>query len=266
MAIPADQSRVSEGASTMSSCGHVVRKSTLLALSAATLASVLAISSTAAAGVVASESFETGLTPPALQYSLAEDGFDQGATGPASTPNITFTGFSGIVTNNFLVNGEGFLDPTGTKAFPDTAFGNQVAFLQTFNGGVSEIDWAITGLNPGQEYVLSFEDVSSLIIGATPIDVSAFGGSPVVFDPTGSTTFTDHTLDFTPTTANGSIDFIGIPVANNSESGIDNLTITSLSTTVPEPATWAMMLVGFGGLGVAMRRSRRQRITAAPAT
>jgi len=27
---------------------------------------------------------------------------------------------------------------------------------------------------------------------------------------------------------------------------------------VPEPATWAMMLVGFGGLGAAMRRSRRR--------
>ena len=26
---------------------------------------------------------------------------------------------------------------------------------------------------------------------------------------------------------------------------------------VPEPATWAMMLVGFGGIGVAMRRKRR---------
>jgi hypothetical protein len=27
---------------------------------------------------------------------------------------------------------------------------------------------------------------------------------------------------------------------------------------VPEPATWAMMLVGFGGLGVALRRSRQR--------
>ena len=27
-------------------------------------------------------------------------------------------------------------------------------------------------------------------------------------------------------------------------------------TAVPEPATWAMMLVGFGGMGVAMRRKR----------
>ncbi|MEO7411428.1 MAG: PEPxxWA-CTERM sorting domain-containing protein, partial [Sphingomicrobium sp.] len=26
---------------------------------------------------------------------------------------------------------------------------------------------------------------------------------------------------------------------------------------VPEPSTWAMMLIGFGGVGVAMRRRRR---------
>ena len=32
-------------------------------------------------------------------------------------------------------------------------------------------------------------------------------------------------------------------------------------TAVPEPATWAMMLVGFGGLGMAMR-SRRKMATA----
>jgi hypothetical protein len=31
----------------------------------------------------------------------------------------------------------------------------------------------------------------------------------------------------------------------------------SFVQAVPEPATWAMMLVGFGGIGVAMRRRRR---------
>ncbi|HEV2044556.1 MAG TPA: PEPxxWA-CTERM sorting domain-containing protein, partial [Sphingomicrobium sp.] len=28
-------------------------------------------------------------------------------------------------------------------------------------------------------------------------------------------------------------------------------------TPVPEPATWAMMLVGFGAIGIGMRRRRR---------
>jgi hypothetical protein len=31
-----------------------------------------------------------------------------------------------------------------------------------------------------------------------------------------------------------------------------------LEDAVPEPATWAMMLLGFGGIGVAMRRGRRK--------
>jgi hypothetical protein len=29
--------------------------------------------------------------------------------------------------------------------------------------------------------------------------------------------------------------------------------------SVPEPATWALMLLGFGGMGMALRRSRRQQ-------
>lgn len=39
----------------------------------------------------------------------------------------------------------------------------------------------------------------------------------------------------------------------------DNLTfsITAVTAGVPEPATWAMMLIGFGAIGVALRRRRR---------
>jgi hypothetical protein len=230
-----------------------------LFLGGAVLASLLAISSTAAAGLVVSESFETPALPsPAQQYSADEDGFDQNTTGPASAPNVTFSGFSGVITNDFTTNGSGSLTPGGSNAFPDTTFGNQVAFLQSFQGNNGDIDWAITGLHPGQQYVLSFEDVSSLIIGATPFSVSAFGAAPVGYLPGAS--FTTETLDFTPSTANGSIDFIGGVESDNTLSAIDNLTISTAS--VPEPATWAMMLVGFGGLGAAMRSHRKRAATA----
>jgi hypothetical protein len=36
----------------------------------------------------------------------------------------------------------------------------------------------------------------------------------------------------------------------------------TVSSAVPEPSTWAMMLVGFAGLGFAFRRSRRKLATA----
>jgi len=33
---------------------------------------------------------------------------------------------------------------------------------------------------------------------------------------------------------------------------------TPVTGAVPEPATWAMMLLGFGGIGAAMRRRRKE--------
>jgi PEP-CTERM motif len=34
--------------------------------------------------------------------------------------------------------------------------------------------------------------------------------------------------------------------------------VLALPNAVPEPATWAMMLLGFAGLGFAFRQSRRK--------
>lgn len=38
----------------------------------------------------------------------------------------------------------------------------------------------------------------------------------------------------------------------------DNLSFGAFSSAVPEPSTWAMMIVGFAGVGGMVRRSRRQ--------
>jgi len=43
----------------------------------------------------------------------------------------------------------------------------------------------------------------------------------------------------------------------------ETFVFTNVSTSVPEPGIWAMMLIGFGGLGAAMRSNRRKQATSA---
>jgi hypothetical protein len=60
---------------------------------------------------------------------------------------------------------------------------------------------------------------------------------------------------------------LGILVGNGRNGGnqpdISHLSFWTTPTTpgVPEPSTWAMLLVGFGGIGVAMRRRKSSEIT-----
>lgn len=44
-------------------------------------------------------------------------------------------------------------------------------------------------------------------------------------------------------------------------SGVQSINNAVVTAAVPEPATWAMMLVGFGGIGFAMRRRKRHVTT-----
>jgi hypothetical protein len=48
-----------------------------------------------------------------------------------------------------------------------------------------------------------------------------------------------------------------------SESTSPSIIFEGLGNTVPEPATWAMMLVGFGGMGALLRNRRRMAAVAA---
>jgi hypothetical protein len=78
--------------------------------------------------------------------------------------------------------------------------------------------------------------VYNLIIGTTPSGFSAFG-LPLTNLAAG-----DYRL-----TING--------ISPNSGSFTGNVRITT--GAVPEPGTWALMLLGFGAVGLAMRRKRR---------
>jgi hypothetical protein len=71
----------------------------------------------------------------------------------------------------------------------------------------------------------------------------------------------------------GAIDnLIGYPWLEERDTGIPNdyidfysISSNTFSATVPEPAMWAMMMIGFGGIGGALRMARRKTTAAVAA-
>lgn len=112
----------------------------------------------------------------------------------------------------------------------------------------------------------SILDITNFAIGAQTINnfFTLTGGnnaSPIAFDLTGITNINRSDPNFLTFTATGNIRYDGFdPTAAIFLFSAQGTTATSFSATtisssaVPEPATWAMMMLGFGALGTAMRR------------
>ena len=108
-------------------------------------------------------------------------------------------------------------------------------------------------------------DISSVTLSTfvSPTDaVSPPNGTPLdSFDFTGLGT---QTLSSVENPGTGPYSLEELFVVHATGVGSTNLTIDLTSSTVPEPSTWAMMLIGFAGLAYAgYRRTRSDRATLA---
>ena len=159
-----------------------------------------------------------------------------GTPGPGAITSKNFYAFGAgdVVTLSFEVSGNQRVDETN-NVFGELFFAANTSLANyTLGGGF------------GNQVALPGDFTSSFISSGT----STTGENQP---------FTVYTLSFTALEA-GQVRF-GIGTNDGGVYGpvLDNVSLTA--GAVPEPASWGLMLIGFGGLGGALRAARRKAVS-----
>ncbi len=112
---------------------------------------------------------------------------------------------------------------------------------------------SVLSFGPGA-YTLTFDLAGNLRGAPDQTTTVSLGDFSADLTPSNSTAFTLHSFTFTTTTG-GNLVFTEHGPSDQQGNLLDNV---SLNTGVPEPASWALMFVGFGGLGAVLRTNRRR--------
>jgi hypothetical protein len=205
-------------------------------------ASVIALASSANASIVVGPNLP-GTSPhsgPTPTYN-----FDGGAGNPSFSGGAIFSGSTGNHAQPFGSTG-GYYAVGPSDGSPGTI--SLASFGDIFS--ISLLWGSIDNYN-----TLEFLDSSNNVL-ASFAGTSIFG--PADGDQTDPNTNRLVTFLLSGTDV-GAFSQLRLTSTSNAFE-IDNVTVNS---GVPEPATWAMMLMGFGAAGAAMRRSRRKTVALA---
>jgi len=177
------------------------------------------------------------------------------------------------VVNGETFNGSGIsLTATGIEPLADTSPGNGQAWVGAVDGTLTYLDLAIQG---GYTFTdLGFNLNEQNLSGNPDWFVTLTG-----FDLSGPTSqsFTlSHNTDFHIYTTNSQVlthvqiqqitSIGGGPLDEGADSALDGvgqIKIGGVSAlAVPEPASWALMITGFAGMGALLRRRRAEALLA----
>ena len=190
-----------------------------------------------AANLVTNGGFETPTVSPPCCSTVPPDSLD----GWTATPNVNVVlGTYSSTNGNLAAEGNQYLDLVG-----------QGGTGSIFQDLITEI---------GGVYTLSFVYSHNLFTpsSATSASASLSVGSllDTISHSTGDTSNLDwltYTNTFTATGTTTRLTFTNLTGGVNEGIFLDAVSVAA----VPEPATWAMMLLGFAGIGMALRRTRK---------
>ena len=162
----------------------------------------------------------------ATLFSLA------GPNGPVASPgsfSYNFNAPAGAAALSFVINGYASLD--GQNCCTDI-------FTLNLNG--TDILSGTYAMGGGGTNITFFAPVGSVI---TPVQFSFFGGGKTDISTSLALISGSNTLTFS---------YAGAAQGLGDEGwGLSNISVTS---AIPEPATWTMLITGFGLVGFASRR------------
>jgi hypothetical protein len=152
--------------------------------------------------------------------------------------------------------------PGSFVAAPYTATGSTTGQFFATTPGEAETFTFATDVKDVGVYVGSLDAENVLTIHTTSGDVT-YTGAQLASVP-GAGLPGDGTPTITGSTSNGrftffdsSVDITGISVSESLAVSSNSFEIAQITTSVPEPSTWAMMGLGFAGLALAGYRARR---------
>lgn len=167
-----------------------------------------------------------------------------------------------VLSSSYTEPGVSFSPHSGTYALDITGAGNQGTFV-----GINQT----VSLIPGTNYALNFwvgnvtgdgtpgsnspfyTGVSTIALLIDGNQVGLYTNSNVTV---GNVNWEQFTYDFTAAFSSELIEFQNATTADN-YAGLDDVSIATVVAGVPESSSWAMMILGFCGLGVMTCRRRR---------
>ena len=160
----------------------------------------------------------------------------------SGTPSNQLTLLAGDAAHNLTV----FQSPAGpvltgngTQGYPVFDAIGEGAVSLLFSTDQSQFGFQLAGGNGGNAYISFFRNDGSLI------DAFTLGSLPVI-------------ASYGFTRDGGVHDIRGVSIWNDDLTGFGFRSfLYDVPSAVPEPAGWALMLFGFGAIGIAMRRHRR---------
>lgn len=225
-------------------------------LAAATAVVALSAGFSAAEAAVTTYTDAAAFAAATTGGTTATFGTGSGSTYVGASP-VTGPGYSITASDAWLFNN----NPSWTNYYYNWGTGNVLTFKQN---DVITINFT----TPVTAFSINLSTFADDNNPATPAGAPStlYGFDVTVGTGQGSYVVSTNafpTMAFFGATSDTAFTSITLTGGNNF-TNFDNLTLaTAVSGAVPEPATWAMMIGGFGLAGVAVRRRRRAKLARA---